>query len=126
MQAGHPFLSKSTDKPLVALKGQRNGYIMLAPSRETLRYEHLDHEALFAAKDWLSRLEQLGSPRAYWIVLSEVTPHLHLHLFPRWPEDMVSGTALFETRDNLPQPPWTSEVLSALHSWAEAHQVEIL
>lgn len=126
MQAAHPFLSKPTDKPLVALKGQRNGYIMLAPSRETLHYADLDDELLLVAKDWLSQLERLGSPKAYWMVLSEVTPHLHFHLFPRWPEDTLSGIALFEARDNLPQPSWTTKTLSALQAWAAAHQVEIL
>jgi diadenosine tetraphosphate (Ap4A) HIT family hydrolase len=98
-QPRHPFLSSGTAKPLVALKGQRNGYIMLAPSQETEHYGTLSNEALLAARAWATRLEQLGSPRAYWIVLSEVTRHLHIHLFPRWPEDTLSGVPLFESRD---------------------------
>ena len=126
VKADHPFLSKPIEKPLVALKGQRNGYIMLAPSRETLHYADLDSDVLLAAKAWLTQLEQLGSPRAYWIVLSEVTPHLHIHLFPRWPQDTLSGLPLFESRENLPQPQWTDEALSALKLWAAAYQVEIL
>jgi len=124
--ANHPFLSKATDQPLVALKGRRNGYIMLAPSRETEHYETLDDAALLAARAWATRLEQLGAPRAYWIVLSEVTRHLHIHLFPRWPEDSLSGVALFESRDTAPQPEWTEAVQNALHDWAQQFQVEIL
>ncbi len=122
----HPFLSKATDKPLVALLGQRNGYIMLASSQETLHYESLSDAALFAARAWATRLEQLGSPRAYWIVLSEVTRHLHIHLFPRWPEDTLSGVALFESRDTAAQPEWTEAVKAALQAWATEAQVEIL
>lgn len=125
-EPNHPFLSTTTDKPLVALLGQRNGYIMLAPSQETLHYESLSDAALLAARAWATRLEQLGSPRAYWIVLSEVTRHLHIHLFPRWPEDPQSGVPLFESRNTAPQPEWTETLKAALQAWATEHQVEIL
>jgi diadenosine tetraphosphate (Ap4A) HIT family hydrolase len=126
VQPGHPFLSSGTQKPLVALKGQRNGYIMLAPSRETEHYDTLSDEALLAARAWATRLEQLGSSRAYWIILSEVTRHLHIHLFPRWPEDTLSGVPLFESRDTTSQPTWQEDVISALLAWAEEFQVEVL
>lgn len=122
----HPFLSTSTQKSLVALRGQRNGYIMLAPSQETFHYETLSDAALLGARAWATRLEQLGAPRAYWIVLSEVTRHLHIHLFPRWPQDTLSGVALFETRDTEAQPEWTAAIQTALQAWAEEYQVELL
>lgn len=122
----HPFLSKPTDKPLVALPGKRNGYLMIAPSTETLHYETLDEKALLAARAWATRLEQLGSPRAYWIILSEVTRHLHIHIFPRWPEDTLSSVPLFESRDTQPQPAWTDAMQTALRQWATEFQVEIL
>ena len=122
----HPFLSTPTDKPLVAKTGQRKGYILLAPSQETLHYETLSEQALLAARAWAIRLEAMGAPRAYWITLSEVTRHLHIHLFPRWPEDALSGVPLFESRDTDPQPAWDATILAALQEWAAQYQVEIL
>jgi diadenosine tetraphosphate (Ap4A) HIT family hydrolase len=122
----HPFLSQPTLKALVAVRGQRNGYIMLAPSQETLHYDTLSDIALLAARAWATRLEQLGAPRAYWIVLSEVTRHLHIHLFPRWPQDALSGVALFESRATAAQPEWTETLQTALQAWAKEYQVEIL
>ena len=121
----NPFLAIAADRPMVALKGQRNGYIMLAPATEITTYADLPDELLETAKAWAAILEQSGSPRAYWITLSEVTRHLHIHLFPRWPEDTLSGVALFETRDKHPQPVWTAEMDARLRVWAERHRVTI-
>jgi diadenosine tetraphosphate (Ap4A) HIT family hydrolase len=122
----NPFSAATTDRPLVALCGQRNGYVMIAPRQVIVHYDGLPDAILLAAKTWASRLEQLGAPRAYWITLSEVTPHLHIHIFPRWPEDSRTGIALFEQRDIDPQPAWTRSVQAALHQWAQDHDVELL
>lgn len=120
----NPFLI-ATEKPLVAIRGTRNGYIMLAPSRELVNYVDLPDSLLLAAKAWAIALEKLGSPRAYWITLSELTPHLHIHLFPRWPEDTLKGIPLFESRDSAPQPAWTSQLDEALAAWATQFSVEV-
>lgn len=122
----NPFLCKTTEKPIVALAGKRNGYLMIAPSQAIVNYDLLPETPLLAAKAWAGRLEQLGSPRAYWIVLSELTPHLHIHIFPRWPEDSLKGLPLFEAREHDPQPQWTPVVQEALRCWAQEYQVEIL
>lgn len=122
----NPFLASKTVQPLVALCGKRNGYVMIAPRQEITKYATLPMEPLLAAKAWAERLEQLGAPRAYWIILSEVTPHLHIHIFPRWPEDNLTGLALFESRDGNPQQAWTPAVQDALHQWANHHHVELL
>lgn len=113
---------------MVALLGQRNGYVMLAASIKNESYETLPDKALMAAKAWATRLEQLGSPRAYWMVLSEQVRQLHIHIFPRWAEDTLKGVALFETRDSATesQPAWTPMVQEALHGWAEQYQVEVI
>ncbi len=123
--APNPFTAIRTDKPLVAVCGARNGYIMLAPTQEITDYASLPDAMPLAAKAWATRLEQLGSPRAYWITLSEMTPHLHIHIFPRWPQDELRGISLFESRDSAPQPEWSREIQAALADWAQTHQVEI-
>lgn len=122
---GNPFTAIQTEKPLVAVQGARNGYIMLAPSAEITDYASLPDAMPLAAKAWAAQLEQLGAPRAYWITLSEVTPHLHIHIFPRWLEDSLKGIPLFESRDTAPQPEWTPAVTQALEVWAKTYQVEI-
>jgi diadenosine tetraphosphate (Ap4A) HIT family hydrolase len=122
----NPFLSVATDKPLIGIKGLRNGYLMLAPSREILAYAELPENLFNAARAWAAELERLGSPRAYWITLSEANPHLHIHLFPRWPEDTLKGIPLFETREQSPHPAWTDECLTALQQWAVMFNVELV
>lgn len=127
--SANPFLSAAANAPagcrMVAIKGKRNGYIMLAPAQEVTTYANLPDEIMLAAKDWAAWLEQAGSPRTYWAVWSEVTRHLHIHLFPRWPEDTLQGVALFETRDSEPQPDWTPETLNQLTAWAERYGIAI-
>lgn len=124
-QPPNPFLAISTEKPLVAIRGRRNGYIMLAPSREITAYADLPDTLLLAAKAWASTLEAQGAPRAYWITLSEVTRHLHIHIFPRWPEDTLKGVPLFESRDSASQPEWQSSMQALLESWAETFNVAV-
>ncbi len=121
----NPFLVIPGNRPLVALKGARNGYIMLAPAAEITQYADLPSTLWFAAQAWAAILEQVGSPRMYTVILSEVTRHLHIHLFPRWPEDELRGTALFDGRDTQPQPPWTPALQAALTQWAQTHQVSL-
>ncbi|WP_373533558.1 hypothetical protein [Vampirovibrio sp.] len=121
----NPFKAIATQRPLVAIPGQRNGYIQLATATEITTYANLPESLFTAAKDWAALLEQSGSPRVYWITLSEVTRHLHIHLFPRWPQDSIQGIALFETRDTQPHPLWTPEQTHQLTQWANRHQVTL-
>lgn len=121
----NPFLAIAADMPLVALKGKRNGYIMLAPAQEITHYGELPTQLFQAAQAWATLLETSGSPRAYWITLSEVTRHLHIHLFPRWETDNLKGVELFETRDTQPQPDWEPALLNQLEQWATQYQVTI-
>jgi diadenosine tetraphosphate (Ap4A) HIT family hydrolase len=122
----NPFLSTHTQKPIVALRGKRNGYLMIAPSQEIVQYENLPEMPLIAAKAWATQLERMGAPRAYWMILSELTPHLHIHIFPRWPQDTLQGISLFESRDTDPQPEWTRPMEEALQAWAQEYEVEML
>ncbi len=124
--AVNPFLAKPTDKPLVAICGKRNGYVMVAASHETLRYDDLPDDVLVAALAWAITLEGLGAEKVYWMTLSEVTPHLHIHLFPRWPEDTLKGIPLFESRDTSPQPAWADTIRAALSQWAADYEIELV
>jgi hypothetical protein len=121
----NPFTAVSTQKPLVALKGKRNGYLMLATSQEIFQYAELPDSLLIAAKTWAATLEKMGAPRVYWMTLSEVTPHLHIHLYPRWPEDNMKGIPLFEARETSPQLAWTELMEAALDKWALDFNAEI-
>jgi diadenosine tetraphosphate (Ap4A) HIT family hydrolase len=121
----NPFLVE-TDKTLVALCGVRNGYILLATSEVIESYADWQETVFNAAKAWSAALDSLGSPRVYWIMFSEETRHLHMHLFPRWESDTLKSTSLFETRHSPGQPAWTHEVKEALRDWADEFHVEIL
>jgi len=120
-----PFLVE-TKKPLVAIRGERGGYVQLAPSREITNYADLPEGLFFAARAWAVELEKLGAKRVYWITLSEVVRHLHVHLYPRWSDDEARGIALFEQRESEPQPEWTDALRKACHAWAEDCQVHLI
>jgi diadenosine tetraphosphate (Ap4A) HIT family hydrolase len=125
----NPFIHK-TQLPLIALKGNRKGYLQLAPSEEITSFQQLSLQFFQAAQAWATHLEDLGAKRIYWITLSEVVPHLHIHLYPRWREDEPKGLALFEKRDEMPQPLWPEdpfhEINQVLNRWAREYSVCIL
>lgn len=124
-----PFVI-ATDKPLVAIvgsaTGSRRGYIQLATAKVTTSYADLPDNLFLAAKSWASLCEQLGAERIYWLTFSEVVRHLHIHLYPRWPEDNLRGPALFEARQQPEQPPWLADDLKALDTWAAQWQVHLM
>lgn len=121
----NPFLMSGVQQPIVAILGKRKGYLMVAPAHDVQTYANLPDEVLLAAKAWALTLEQSGASRVYWIILSEVTRHLHIHVFPRWPEDSLTGVALFESRDSDLQPAWSASINHALKEWARTHDVHI-
>jgi diadenosine tetraphosphate (Ap4A) HIT family hydrolase len=121
----NPFLVE-TNKTLVALCGVRNGYIMLATREVIESYADWQDSVFNAAKAWAATLDSLGSPRVYWIMFSEETRHLHMHLFPRWDGDTLKGVPLFETRHDPNQPAWIPEVKDALRQWAQEYDVEVI
>lgn len=115
-----------TDKPFVTIKGKRNGYIQLATSKLLTTYSELPNELLLAAKAWAQILETHGAKRVYWITLSEVVDHLHIHLYPRWSDTEPKGLDLFNLREAGPQPEWTDEINLALAQFAQQFNVEII
>jgi len=121
----NPFLIE-TEQSLVAIKGLRDGYIQLAPAVETTIYTHLPDSLFQAAKAWAVVLEAHGAKRVYWLTLSEVVTHLHIHLYPRWLQDEPKGLPLFEARDVQPHPLWSAELQAALHQWAQQYDVAIV
>jgi diadenosine tetraphosphate (Ap4A) HIT family hydrolase len=121
----NPF-AVETEKPLVAIKGARCGYLQLSCTRESTHYDEMPDALLLAAKAWAAELERQGARRVYWITLSEVVRQLHIHLYPRWRNDEPKGLVLFGERETAAQPDWTEAVNEALERWAERHQVEII
>lgn len=119
----NPFIHKENNLPYIALTRNRNGYIMIATNEEIVRYQDFSLDLMAAAKAWSAILESHGAPRVYWIMLSEETQHLHMHLFPRWSDDTQKGISLFESRNTTPQPAWTPEMEEALAEWAKTWQV---
>jgi diadenosine tetraphosphate (Ap4A) HIT family hydrolase len=123
-----PFASPfaiETDLPFVALCGQRNGYIQLAPSQEQTRYLDVNPRLFLLAYHWCQELELLKAQKVYWLTLSEQVPHLHIHLYPRWFTHEPKGLVLFETREQAPQPAWNQTTVNALKAWAEQFKVAV-
>ncbi|MEB3288237.1 MAG: hypothetical protein VKJ04_12155 [Vampirovibrionales bacterium] len=122
----------SCTEPFVALQGKRKGYIQLAPAKRITTYRQLPPRFFEAAQDWAACLEEsLASPRVYWITLSEEVPHLHVHLYPRWPQDEDKqdeqrGLPLFEARESSPQPAWDALTKKALEEWAKRFDVYLV
>jgi diadenosine tetraphosphate (Ap4A) HIT family hydrolase len=121
----NPFLQE-TDCPLVAIPGERNGYIQLAMACESESYSQVSPELFMAAQAWANILESLGARRIYWITLAEQVRHLHIHLYPRWSDDEPKGIPLFEARFELNQPEWLQDSTVALVQWAEAQRVHLI
>jgi diadenosine tetraphosphate (Ap4A) HIT family hydrolase len=115
-----------TDKPVVGIPGKRQGYLMIASAREVFRYADIPDAVFSAARSWAVTVEELGAQRVYWIVLSEVTPHYHIHVFPRWPHDSGKGIPLFESRDSDPQPAWEEPASACLERWAREWDVHLI
>ncbi len=122
----NPFPQAPTGYNLACLKGERNGNIQLATTKEVLHYKDLPSDVLIAAQDWAIELETLGAKKVYWLTLAEMLPHLHIHLYPRWETDTLKGVALFEQRETEPQPIWETNTTEALARWAKKHSVFIL
>lgn len=121
----NPFLTETT-QPLVAIQGKRCGYVQLAPSKVITTYQDLPEALFIAAKTWAAVLEDLGAKRVYWITLSEMVPHLHIHLYPRWSDKEERGISLFEQRNDHAQPLWTPDIQEAFTCWLQEHQIHLI
>lgn len=116
-----------TDQPMVAIVGKRAGYIQLAPIKAVTSYSELPNYVLTVAKMWAAILEKdAGAQRVYWLTLAEEVRHLHIHLYPRWPEDTEKSLTLFEQRNEPNQPEWPAELTGQLHHWAALYHVELV
>lgn len=65
------------------------GYCIIAPIRHITRYhelENIEAQELFQITKKVSMLliEKLSAEKVYQCCFSELTPHLHFHLFPRY------------------------------------------
>lgn len=128
-----PFACPTASNPptpysLVAIKGQRGGYVQLAPAHPVTTYGDTSPEIFLAARDWATRMEThiMGIARMYWLTFSEVVPHFHIHLYPRYRADTLKGTALFEAREEPVQPGWSPEQEALLTAWCQQWGVFLL
>ncbi|MCS6266688.1 MAG: hypothetical protein H2174_03885 [Vampirovibrio sp.] len=123
----NPFNIETT-LPLVAIIGNRGGYIQLSPSHSVEGYNQLPLACLEAALAWATVLEaQPTIARCYWITLSEAVKQLHIHLYPRYThESETVGIPLFEARNTEPQPSWTTDLKDALNQWAKTYGVCVI
>jgi diadenosine tetraphosphate (Ap4A) HIT family hydrolase len=117
-----------TALPLVAIIGNRGGYIQLSPSHSVEGYIQLPLACLQAALAWATIVEaQPTIARCYWITLSEAVKQLHIHLYPRYGDETEAvGIPLFEARNTQPHPPWTAELKKALNQWAKTYGVCVI
>ncbi|MFM7469497.1 MAG: HIT family protein [Vampirovibrionales bacterium] len=113
---------------LVVLQGERGGYLQLAPAAPVTSYTDAPPELFLAAKAWASFLEREcpDIARVYWLTFSEVVPHLHIHLYPRYGTDTLTGTALFDARHTSAQPSWTNLQQQGLSAWSLQWGVTLL
>ncbi|MBY0404674.1 MAG: hypothetical protein K2X66_12295 [Cyanobacteria bacterium] len=137
--APSPFVQVASElgsekMPFVAFIGKRKGYVQLATSSQIEQFQKLPESLFVAAQAWASTLEGGSFPenhaileralKIYWFILSDVVPHLHIHLYPRWGEEEAKGINLFQERDNPKHfYPWTSSLRDALTSWSKAHHI---
>jgi diadenosine tetraphosphate (Ap4A) HIT family hydrolase len=124
----NPFVI-NTSKPLVAIKGRRAGYIQLATSTYINTYAQLPVRLFEAAKLWAAIVETHGAKKIYWITLSEVVDHKHIHLYPRWHKDNLDGLDLFNNRINDEKTTinsWNSLLSDALLDWSNEYDVELI
>ncbi|MGE0201562.1 MAG: hypothetical protein AB7P76_11415 [Candidatus Melainabacteria bacterium] len=115
-----------TPNALVAVPGRRNGYIQLAPRNRVTGFADLPPHVFEAGQAWARQMEAMGAQNVLLLMIAEVEPHKHLHIFPRWPQDKLKGIPLFESRENAAQPRWRDDVKSALASWGQQHGVSII
>ncbi len=123
-QIQNPFLIKPTNKKFIALKGQTNGYLQIAPAEFTDNFNNLNPQIFLIAQTWAQELEQLGAKKVYWITLSEIVTHLHIHVFPRWSDQEVKGLDLFALREECLWP-WNENTNKALNAWADKNQIAV-
>jgi diadenosine tetraphosphate (Ap4A) HIT family hydrolase len=123
----NPF-NIETNHSLIAIVGERGGYIQLSPSHQVEAYHQLPATCLEAALAWATLLEaQPTIARCYWITLSEAVKQLHIHLYPRYTDEVETvGINLFEARNSQPQPPWETPLKVALSHWAKTYDVAVI
>jgi diadenosine tetraphosphate (Ap4A) HIT family hydrolase len=115
-----------TDKPYVAIKGKRGGYIQLATAKPVTNWADMPDELLQLAKQWCATLQAHGAKKVYWIVLAEQVEHLHIHLYPRWSDDEPRGLELFEQRFEEQAFGWDAALVEELNAFLRVKNVDLV
>lgn len=113
---------------VVAKAEGRAGYVQFASPSLSTTFATLPPVVLQVAHAWACQLEQWPNvERVYWFLLSEQVRHLHYHLFPRFANDTLRGTALFDARfEASHSPEWTQEQRLCLEQFCHQHHVALL
>jgi hypothetical protein len=119
----NPFLNAHVVSPLIAVCGQRGGYIQVAANQANQHMlANVPETVVLAALAWAKQLELLGAKRVYWFCLSEQQPHYHWHIYPRWHDEEARGWDLFSLRATEMNT-WNTTLQNSLSSWATMFDV---
>ncbi|MGF7034605.1 diadenosine tetraphosphate (Ap4A) HIT family hydrolase [Paenibacillus mucilaginosus] len=100
---GSKDLVRETSSWYVRLKNPTNvpGYHIIEPKRHITKWGEFSPEEIVEMGELIKALEnqlieQHNAEKVYTVTISEMVPHLHLHIIPRTKDSQISGLSLIE------------------------------